>query len=320
MKAELLLIMNKIVRWGENAMSYSVEIGFSPANELYISLYAFLCKKINKRLEIGSDWVQRTRTQLSASFVQKLDKVDLQDFWHPICLLMIQSPENQSTKDFLRWFEKVSIGEVFERLVPYISKFPANLSEVRDQMLDLLAEWDEQYFSRFDSHVLKGLQENQRKWSQTTYKDIVEFTGEVTNGCRFEPKEGLQKVILIPQYHYSPYNHITHFGASTLCLYAADVMQLPEDEPSVTLTRFTRSIGDRSRLKILHYLQKGPKTLNEIANYLGLAKSTVHDHLTILRTSGLVTNHTVGDTATQYSLRASSFRRLKHELELYLHL
>lgn len=299
-------------------MSYSLEIRFAPANELFISLYSYLCKKIQKRLELGSDWVTETKAKLPASYAKKLGQVDIQDLWHPINILMTQAPANQTVEDFLHWFEQVSAGEIYELLVPYLSTFTENLGEIKGPMLELLVEWNEHYFSRLDPQIVANLQAHQQHWSHFAYEDAAELTGEVTNGCRFEEKEGLQKVLLIPHYHYSPFNHIKNFGVSTLCMYAVDALPPAEGEPSLQVSRFTRCTADRNRIKIMRFLNEKPRTLNELAALTGLAKSTVHDHVTTLRTGGLVMNHVVGEAAAFYSFRSAAFHQLSEQLRQYI--
>jgi hypothetical protein len=49
-----------------------------------------------------------------------------------------------------------------------------------------------------------------------------------------------------------------------------------------------RSLGDGTRLRILRRLAAGAATVGRIADELGLAKSTVHEHLLSLRSAGLV--------------------------------
>jgi hypothetical protein len=49
-----------------------------------------------------------------------------------------------------------------------------------------------------------------------------------------------------------------------------------------------RALGDGTRLRILRRLAGGTATVGRISEELGLAKSTVHEHLLSLRTAGLV--------------------------------
>jgi DNA-binding transcriptional ArsR family regulator len=298
-------------------MSYNIEVGFAPSNELLISFYAFLCKKTQKRLDLGSSWVTETKSFLDSNFVKELERFELSEFWHAIHYLILQCP-SKSIHGFLKWFESISAGEMYERLSPLVSTFSINLDEMRNQAHYFLSKWNEQYFHKFDKSIIQHLQKEQESKSNLSYTSEVQFTNEVTNGTSIEPKEGLKKVVLIPQFHYSPFNIIKHFGLSTLCMYSYDAKPTLDGEPSAALYQYVRGISDKSRLKILRFLASRPRTLQELSAYLGLAKSTVHDHVTILRTAGLITCHTVGETATHYSLRHSSLAQRSDQLIQYI--
>lgn len=61
-----------------------------------------------------------------------------------------------------------------------------------------------------------------------------------------------------------------------------------------------RSLGDPTRLAIVHRLAAGPARVVELVEAVGLAQSTVSKHLACLRECGLVDSEPVG--------RASLFR------------
>lgn len=53
-------------------------------------------------------------------------------------------------------------------------------------------------------------------------------------------------------------------------------------------------IGDPTRLAILTHLRGGEHRVGELAEHLGLAQSTVSQHLAALRGAGLISTHTHG--------------------------
>ena len=67
-----------------------------------------------------------------------------------------------------------------------------------------------------------------------------------------------------------------------------------------SLVRIYKALGDESRLKLLKRLQDGPISLTDAAQEVGLAKSTTHHHLAILRQAGFVLIQEGDDT---YKLR-----------------
>ena len=53
-------------------------------------------------------------------------------------------------------------------------------------------------------------------------------------------------------------------------------------------------LADPTRLAILSHLRGGEHRVGELAEHLGLAQSTVSQHLAILRGAGLISTHTHG--------------------------
>jgi len=81
------------------------------------------------------------------------------------------------------------------------------------------------------------------------------------------------------------------------------------------------ALSDESRLRILRFLASGSRDFTEIVRFSGLAKSTVHHHLVILRAAGLVrvlVRHS-GDSAETYELRPYAIDTLGEQLRAFLH-
>jgi DNA-binding transcriptional ArsR family regulator len=68
---------------------------------------------------------------------------------------------------------------------------------------------------------------------------------------------------------------------------------------SAELVRIYKALGDARRLKLLKRLRDGPESL-QLAQEIGLAKSTTHHHLALLRQAGFVLIREGDDT---YRLR-----------------
>ena len=77
---------------------------------------------------------------------------------------------------------------------------------------------------------------------------------------------------------------------------------LPEDRPqdhgavreASTVASLLDVLGDATRLAILRHLHGGEHRVVELTEHLGLAQSTVSQHLAILRAAGLISTHTHG--------------------------
>jgi DNA-binding transcriptional ArsR family regulator len=171
-----------------------------------------------------------------------------------------------------------------------------------------------------DPRVLAGLAADaEEKRALAAKLSPYELVEAATGGLVLEPSSSRHLVVLVPQYHNRPWNiHSTLTGVK-LIFYPADVLPTPPGEPPVTLLRLTRAIADESRLRILHHLAGGGRhTFTDLLRYTGLAKSTVHQHMMILRASKLVRAHEAADGSTSYSLRANEIDSLGDHLRAFL--
>ncbi len=76
-----------------------------------------------------------------------------------------------------------------------------------------------------------------------------------------------------------------------------------------------KALADERRLRILRKLSGGSYTLQEIADDLGAAKTTIHHHLILMRSAGLVRMRM---SDKRYSLRQDAFDHLEDLLKGYL--
>ena len=82
------------------------------------------------------------------------------------------------------------------------------------------------------------------------------------------------------------------------------------------VARVYKALGDEGRLKLLRRLTDGPLKLSEAAVELGVAKSTAHHHLAILRQAGFVAVRDADDKV--YTLRRDLLPQAGELLNGYL--
>lgn len=301
---------------------YSVEVDSAPAYELCVSLMAYLSREEHKTLDLGAGWVKTVRRQVSPAFTAELAR-----FKKALChvsfdLLIWQCPAPRDAAGFLRWCGALSIGELYERLAPYAlpdnMAFLADLGRLQEQYLELLTTWNEQYFRHIDPTIVQSLDDDaaaKRALLQTHEPlDVVEMA---TAGIRLDPVPDLERVVLVPQYHDRPWNARSNWRGVRFFLYPADVLPPPAGAPPLGLLRITRALADESRLRILHLLADGPRSLTEITRQAGLANSTVHHHMGVLRASGLVRLHMTAE-GSRYSLRPDGLEILTRHWHAYI--
>lgn len=217
--------------------------------------------------------------------------------------------------------ESQTLQELKQQASAYGIPLPDDMEKLRKLALQLLSGWDEEYFRHVDISILSGLeQEAERRNKEKGVYSSMEWVDRTTNGFRFEPSEGLTRVLLVPQYHFQPINIIYRFGSLLLCHYSAGIYVQEEDFLSPQEYRMIRSLGEKSRLRILKYLyqSQSPRTFIEIVRHLKLSKGITHDHIFKLRASGFIHAHFDGETLLGYSARLSAVDEMHRSIFGYM--
>ncbi|AKG35326.1 ArsR/SmtB family transcription factor [Paenibacillus durus] len=299
-------------------MDYEVGVEFQPIYELIASIHTFICRKSNKKIDLGSVWTAEVTAGLNPQLLSALEQVELDNDWKLLNLLLYLCPDKATVEGILEWLEGLSVGEMYETLSGYVSVFPAQMETFRGRMLFVLTEWNRQYFSTSNPLILPRLKEHAaERIRKLPGADIKDFVDETTNGFVFMPGESLRKLVLIPQFHFQPVNIIYNFGPLTLCHYAARIA-VDDEDISPSMYKALRSLSEKSRLKILKSLGPERKTFSEIARSAGISKGIVHDHIFSLRCAGLLHAYIEGENVTSYSLRLEGVRQMNTQLLQFL--
>ncbi|MGH2417882.1 MAG: ArsR family transcriptional regulator [Candidatus Limnocylindria bacterium] len=134
---------------------------------------------------------------------------------------------------------------------------------------------------------------------------IDRFVTTATNGVEFAPRPGIDRVVMIPSFLNRPLVSYLELGEALIIVYpvADDSVTADADAPPLCLLRLSKALGDEKRLRILRVLSEGEKTLMELAEMFGVAKTTMHHHMIVLRSAGLVA---VGVGQKRYRLRTET--------------
>jgi DNA-binding transcriptional ArsR family regulator len=313
----------------KNDSRLRVEVDWAPAYELVLSLICLVCFPKHSLLEIGATWASDTRrllpgdlgTQLSrknAAAALSLKEDDL------LMLLVRYCPdEPRDAATFLSWLENLSAGDAYEILAAHLPdtgpRLPRDFAGWRDRCTDVLSTWNAAYFGTVDPAILDGLSacaDSVRRRLESPPQALIE---DITNGILVEPAvAGPLTVTLVPQYHERPYNHEAVEQAGIIIMYPAEIQPPNAESPPPRLMRLTHALGDESRLRILRFVADGPRTLTEVARFIGLSQPTVHHHLVNLRAAGLVRVHFGTGAPNRYSLRPHALDQLSDQLGTYL--
>jgi DNA-binding transcriptional ArsR family regulator len=304
---------------------YSIEVDWVPAHELLISLQAYVSRTEHKTLELGLGWVRQVRERLRPDTAAELAERHALAGFDLLALLVRQCSGDRTPEAFLERLAAMPVGELYERLAPhavdYLKDMPADLAAWRDRSVRLLTAWNDQYFRTVDLAILAGLAADaEAKRALAGRVSAQEVVEQATKGVHFLPEGGLETVVLIPQYHYRPWNLFSDFKRLRLTHYPVDAIPVAPGEPPPGILRLASALSDESRLRILYALAERPRSFTELVGLTKLSKGTVHHHMVALRAAGLVLVDSPKHHAATYSLRPKAIDELGERLHAYLHI
>lgn len=297
---------------------YKVEVDFAPMYECIASLNAFLWKQNHNAMDGGKLWVREVQARFAPVQLQRMREIItlVEDF--SLAPYIWSCPGDRSVSGFLRWFEDLSAGELFEIAGRFGQSVPSNLAELRDSTSEILRAWDAGYFSGINPEILEGLsREAEARRAMLNGGNDMEVFEQATEGMRLYPAGQLKQVIIIPQYHPRPLITSAMYDEFVFTSYSCDVLPPEAGRPAPALLRLTRALSDETRLYILRLLAGKQLNFTEIVKQVGLSKSTIHYHLIALRAAGLVIVHSSGKSVS-YSLRLEALDNLPHQIGAYL--
>jgi DNA-binding transcriptional ArsR family regulator len=174
---------------------------------------------------------------------------------------------------------------------------------LKSELIEVIELWAERVFKP-ESLTIMPIIDRDAEAKRDLMRDLPldRFVTTATNGVEFAPRPGIDRVVMIPSFMSRPLVSYLEFGETMLIVYpvADESLSADSDTPPLRLVRLSKALGDEKRLRILRALADGEKSLMELAEMFGLAKTTMHHHMIVLRSAGLIS---VGVGSKRYRLR-----------------
>ena len=189
---------------------------------------------------------------------------------------------------------------------------------MKGQLIALLWSWYEQVFHAQEGQIQpileRDIEAKEKLQATVSPEKLIELA---TNGLVYGPEIAVRKIVLVPSFLTRPWNEVPTYQDIKLIIYpVADESVRPDRSvPPAQLVRLYQALADERRLRILKLLKTRDYSLQEISDEFGVAKSTMHHHLGLLRTAGLVR---IRDDERQYSLRQEMLATVSSLLETFL--
>jgi DNA-binding transcriptional ArsR family regulator len=198
----------------------------------------------------------------------------------------------------------------------------ADGEEIKARLLALLPRWYEGVFLPYEPEWREAAERDAGvKRELARSNSPTQLTELATRGYQYAPVPGIRTLAFFPSWWMRPWVVLwEHRGTKIFCYPIGTPAE--EGASPAEVARVYKALGDEGRLKLLRRLSDGSLTLAEAAEELGVAKSTAHHHLAILRQAGFVTVRDGRRQGLQPPRRPAgdrrSARRLSRRVEVLL--
>jgi DNA-binding transcriptional ArsR family regulator len=206
-----------------------------------------------------------------------------------------------------------------------ISIFEIPGEELRDRLVQVIRRFRVEVFSEYEETFTGAINRAAAAQRATSTRDSAKAViEEVTNGLDYEIPIGVSRVTLVPSVVVKPLSLIDQSRDTLLVFYgmADEFIDSDPEAPPSWLVKTYKALSDERRLRILRRLSEEEASLDDLVDLLGLSKSTVHHHMSVLRAAGLVRVRMSGNKdqkeSKTYALRTQALANAGAFLDTYV--
>jgi DNA-binding transcriptional ArsR family regulator len=299
-------LLASLCGWGSTEMRASLEIGSRWFDERRMAASAPLGAALDAFAGTGRMFAHLAGMFHAASaprdalhFLGWLEAVDPAELWldllghrAPTSTLPVPSdllaagPSDPAARR--RLAGAFAAGSWTRGLAPVAATAP---EEVKDRLCDLLRRWHDEvldnHLGTTDAALSRDAARVRALAATLPLGRVVELAG---GGVDARLRPGTTGFVLVPHVILRPWVVVSEHDHLTVILHPVPPESLASlgDEPSNELVALCRALAEEQRLRILRGLAAGALSLQQVADHVGVARSTAHHHLALLRDAGLV--------------------------------
>jgi DNA-binding transcriptional ArsR family regulator len=194
------------------------------------------------------------------------------------------------------------------------------------EIRSIVADWGARVSSRFADGSLAAIaRDAAARQGQlaggasggSTGRDVL---ASATRGVSYEPPPWIVSIAIVPTVAMRPFIVPVELRETVVfvCSVADEAFDADPSAPPQRLVKVAAALGDERRLRILRLLRDEPLTASEIADRMGVDRTSLHHHLGILRSAGLLAIRDEGLAGWRYALREDGLEHVGSELVAYL--
>lgn len=187
----------------------------------------------------------------------------------------------------LRSHERYYGGRARESLTRWLPLTPA---ETKRRVVAALQAFTDEVFASQEAELRDALRDEAAEKTLLAERVAAgELITAAARGYVYDPEPEFARVVLVPHFAARPWTLLCqHRDARIICYGVAEAEVDPERALADRLERLGRALGDPKRVAILLRLRQAQATFTELADEVGLARSTTHHHLAQLRAADLI--------------------------------
>jgi len=197
----------------------------------------------------------------------------------------------------------------------------SDAEHLRGELLHILQLWRERAYDADEGRLLDILErEAVATRRQAVRLGPIELIDHVTDGLRWAIDTSMREVLLAPSFAARPIVFYVEHRATTLILFPVSEESVRGDEfgPPSRLVKLVKALADEGRLKVLHTLRERELTVQEMAERMGVPRTSLWHHILILRSAGLLRATKGAGNQTTYQLQEDALPQVSELLEGFL--
>lgn len=194
----------------------------------------------------------------------------------------------------------------------------APASDIHGEFTELVGIWLDRVYAEREAELLALTRQDAAALRASAEGERVETVVErAVPGVTFVPEAGQTSVVLVSSWTIRPLWAVTDHRAANVFVYPA-ATRSGGGAPPARLVNLGKAIGDETRLRILRELATQPATPPDLAERMGIPRTTLLHHLGVLRKADLIAVQVHDSAYHTYVVRDEHLGDVSRLLEQFL--
>jgi DNA-binding transcriptional ArsR family regulator len=190
---------------------------------------------------------------------------------------------------------------------------------IQAEFAGLVGRWQREVYGPLEEGLVAEMDAGLHTFANATDgQPLEQIVERAVPGVTYVPEADQTSVVLLPSIAIRPVWAVADHRTANVFAFPAPDPEGRGATPPARLVALGRAIGDETRLRILRELATHPATPPDLADRMGIPRTTLLHHLRILRDADLIAVQVHDSAYHQYHVRDEQFGEIERMLEAYL--